>query len=422
MIDKRILQEILTDQREELAIRARRKFVARPEEEQIDLDSPQAQVVIGVRRCGKSTLCLNALMKSRRKFAYVNFDDERLFKAKGEDLNNILEVLYQIYGDFDVLFIDEVQDIDEWHLFVNRLLRRDMHLVITGSNAKLLSSELMTHLTGRHKAITLYPFSFREFCEYKEVDPIGRSTRNVAEIRRTFDEYLHQGGFPELLHISDHRAYIGGLIDNIVRRDIERRFRIAYKSAFEGMVQHLLNVTPSIVNDSNLAELFSVKSVHTVGNYVSHMLEAYLFTAQRKFSFKSRQRVVGEKFYPIDVAFMNNRENAMAGENLGFRLETVVYLELLRRYKPLGGDIFYYADRSSECDFIVCNGRKVELAVQVSYDISSPRTRKREIAGLTAAAKLKPDQLLLITDHEFDDVTEGPHRIAIRPAYEFCLS
>lgn len=166
----RILETILADQAEELAFKQTLRFCKRKEEDFIDLKSTQAQVVIGVRRSGKSTLCFNALTRNGVKFAYVNFDDERLIGLRAEDLNDVLEVLYKINGDFQYLFIDEIQNIPEWYLFVNRLLRRQMHVIITGSNAKLLSGELATHLTGRHHAIPLYPFSFAEYCEVKDVD------------------------------------------------------------------------------------------------------------------------------------------------------------------------------------------------------------------------------------------------------------
>ena len=425
MADKRKLEEILSDQKYEIELKSHKRFVARREESYIDLDSPQAQVVIGVRRCGKSTLCLNALKTSGKKFAYVNFDDERLINIKAEDLNDILEVLYKINGEFNYLFIDEIQNINEWYLFVNRLLRREMHVVITGSNAKLLSGELATHLTGRHKAVTLYPFSFREFCEYKEVDISGMATHLVAARRAAFDEYMHQGGFPELLTLSNHRAYITyikGLVDNIVKRDMEQRFRIAHKAAFENLVKHLLNTSPGIISEKGLAEIFKLKSVHTAANYVNHTTEAFLLANLSKFSYKSKLRISQKKLYPIDVALMNNREDAFAGENLGPRLETIVYIELLRRFKPQGKDIFYYSERYGECDFVVCDGAKVETAIQVSYDISDPKTREREIKGLLMAAdKLKAGKLVLLTDHEYEDIECDGKKIAIRPVYEFTL-
>lgn len=421
-MDKRLLETILSDQVEELQAKKSIHFCQRKEEDSIELDSPQAQVVIGVRRSGKSTLCYNALTRKGVKFAYINFDDERLVSLTADDLNDVLEVLYKINGDFKYLFIDEIQNIDEWYLFVNRLLRRQIHVVITGSNAKLLSGELATHLTGRHHAITLYPFSFAEYCAVKGVDARSMSTLAIATRREAFDEYLHRGGFPELLYIGNERDYINGLVDNIIKRDIEHRFRVSYESAFEQMSQHLLNIAPAIVVDKSIQEQFGFKSVHTAKNYVGYLKQAYLLVGLHKYSAKSRMRLTGEKVYPIDVALMNKRHDAFAGENLGWRLETIVYLELLRRYKSRGMDIFYYSERSSECDFVVCEGNRAILAVQVSYDISGEKTRRREIAGLTMVAKkIGCDNLLLLTDHERDDIEHDGYKISIRPVHEYAL-
>lgn len=422
MIDKRILETILADQAEELALKKKLKFCKRKEEEHIDLNSTQAQVVIGVRRSGKSTLCFNALTRKGVKFAYVNFDDERLINLKAEDLNDILEVLYKLNGDFNYLFIDEIQNIPEWYLFVNRLLRKQMHLIITGSNAKLLSGELATHLTGRHHSITLYPFSFAEFCEVKEVDTESKTTKAIALRRAAFDDYLHQGGFPEVQFINDKRGYINELVNNILKRDIEQRFKIRHTSDFEELSQHLLNISPAIIVSKSLQEIFGFKSQHTVKNYVGYLKEAYLLVGLHKYSPKSRQRLTEEKVYPIDVALMNRRSDAFSGENLGWRLETIVYLELLRRYKSLGLDIYYFSDRSVECDFVICENRKTVLAIQVSFNISSEKTRKREIAGLIAAAKKTGcDKLLLLTDHDYEDAEVDGYKIAIRPVYDYTL-
>ena len=315
-MDKRILETILTDQVEELALKQSIRFCQRKEEDSIDLNSTQAQVVIGVRRSGKSTLCYNALMRSGVKFAYVNFDDERLIHLKGDDLNDVLEVLYKINGDFNYLFIDEIQNIPEWYLFVNRLLRKQMHVIITGSNAKLLSGELATHLTGRHHSIKLYPFSFSEYCEVSGVDTKSKSTKAIATRRAAFDDYMRQGGFPELLTISNHRDYIDGLVNNILKRDIEQRFRVVHTSAFEEMSHHLLNIAPTVVVEKALQETFGFKSQHTSKNYLSYLKQAYLLVGLHKYSPKSRQRIIDEKVYPIDVALMNKRADAFAGDNL----------------------------------------------------------------------------------------------------------
>lgn len=421
-MDKRILETILTDQVEELALKQSIRFCQRKEEDSIDLNSTQAQVVIGVRRSGKSTLCYNALMRSGVKFAYVNFDDERLIHLKGDDLNDVLEVLYKINGDFNYLFIDEIQNIPEWYLFVNRLLRKQMHVIITGSNAKLLSGELATHLTGRHHSIKLYPFSFSEYCEVSGVDTKSKSTKAIATRRAAFDDYMRQGGFPELLTISNHRDYIDGLVNNILKRDIEQRFRVVHTSAFEEMSHHLLNIAPTVVVEKALQETFGFKSQHTSKNYLSYLKQAYLLVGLHKYSPKSRQRIIDEKVYPIDVALMNKRADAFAGDNLGWRLETIVYMELLRKYKRQGLDIYYFSNRYGECDFVVCEERKAVLAVQVSYDISSEKTRKREIAGLLLAARNTGcENLLLLTDHSDEDVIHDGYTIAIRPVFDYML-
>lgn len=422
MIDKRILENILSDQKEDLDVLESEKLCYRKEQELIDLDSTQAQVVIGVRRSGKSTLCYQALTAAQKDFAYVDFDDERLKDITSDDLNDILEVLYKIYGDFHYLFLDEIQDVDGWHLFVNRMLRKRMHIILTGSNAKLLSSELSTHLSGRNKEIHLYPFSFAEYCEMKDIDTKSPTTKAVAFRRRAFDEYLSQGGFPELLTMKDTRSYISGLVSNILQRDIEQRYKIRYKDAFERMAHHLLNNVPCTVVSKDLTDLFNFKSVHTTENYVNYLCQAFLLVKINKYSTKSRLRMTGQKVYPIDVALMNQRENAFEGDNLGWRLESVVLLQLLRESNLFGNDIYYLADRSGECDFIVCHENKVLQAIQVSYDISSPKTKDRELAGLKLAkSRTGCTNLLLLTDHEYEDIDEKGVAIKVRPFYEWAL-
>lgn len=422
MIDKRTLEFILADQQEEMEERAEETLCRRPEERKIDLKSTQAQAVIGVRRSGKSTLCYQALHSLGVKYAYADFDDERLINLQADQLNDVLEILYKIYGDFNYLLLDEIQNVEGWHLFVNRMLRKKMHIIITGSNAKLLSGELATFLTGRNKEIPLYPFSFKEFCIMKEVDTDHRTTKAEGFRRAAFDEYSKQGGFPELLVIEDNEGYVNTLVENILKRDIEKRFKIVYKAAFEQMAHHLLNVSPTIVVTTDLADLFHFKSEHTAKNYVDYLKQAYMLIGVQKYSPKSKQRTVQEKVYAVDVAMMDQRENAFAGENLGYRLETIVAVHLIRKCKMEGRDVYYLNDRSGECDFVVCKGNRVEQCIQVSYDISADKTRKREINGLLLAAKqTKCKNLLLLTDHDSEDISQGGHTIKVQPVYEWSL-
>lgn len=420
VIDKRTLEVILSDQKVEKEIWSNENLCSRVEENLVDLNSPQAQVVVGVRRSGKSTLCLQTLADAGVEYAYVDFDDERLTGLGTNQLNDVLEVLYKIYGDFKYIFLDEIQNVDGWPLFVNRLLRIKIHVMLTGSNAKLLSSDLATHLTGRSSEIALYPFSFVDFCRMKGVDCQLRTTKGIAAQREAFDAYLKQGGFPELLHIKNGKKYVSNLVDNILKRDIEQRYKISYVAQFENMAHHLLNVSPYILSAKEVSALFDFKSLHTVHNYVKFLKEAYVLIGVKKYSAKSRQRAVGEKLYAIDVAMMNQRENVFVGDNPGWRLETIVLNHLMRKCKYEGWDVYYLADRSGECDFIVCDGIKVLQCIQVSYDISSEKTRRREINGLLLAyRKTKCENLLLLTDHEYEDVEKDGLHIRIMPVYEW---
>lgn len=423
MADKRIIEQVLSEQYEELAALADVELCSRKEEELVDLESNMAQVVIGVRRSGKSTLCYHVLRQNSDKFAYVNFDDERLDGLKTEDLNTILEVLYKVYGNFKYLFLDEIQNIDGWHLFVNRLLRQQIHIVVTGSNAKLLSGELATHLTGRNEQIELYPFSFTEYCQYKGVDIHSKTTKAEALRRAAFDEYLIQGGFPELLHKKNKTRYVGTLVDNILKRDIEQRHSIRYVEDFERLAHHLMNIAPTTVVESELASVIGLKSNHTVNNYINFLKQAYLLSGVKKYSPKSRLRIRGEKVYPIDVALMDGRPNALAGENMGWRLETIVYIELLRRNRPIGRDVYYYKSTDEyEADFVVCRNNVAEEIYQVSYDISKEKTRKRELRGLLAASKeTRCNNLYLITDFQREELVMDDKPIHIVPAYDWLI-
>ena len=415
------IEKVLLEQQDELEALEGEVLIHRPEEDLINLNSKLAQVVIGVRRSGKSTLCFNALKKAGVHYAYVNFDDERLEELETQDLDNVLQTLYKIYGKFDYLFLDEIQNIDGWPLFVNRLLRQRIHIIITGSNAKLLSTELATHLTGRHHKIELFPFSFKDWCSIKEVDYTRLTTKNKGLLSKAYDEYFRQGGFPELISGEESpKEYISTLIDNIISQDIKKRYKIRNIDALKRLAHHILNEIPTLIVKDTLQNIIGIKSERTLGNYLMYLNQTYLISTISKYSSRSRERARNEKSYAIDVAFMNKRENAFSGENLGWRLETIVYLELLRRKAGTENDIYYYQGRSAEADFVVCDGNKTLAVYQVSYDISNKKTRKREIKGCIAGAKAtKCDNLFLITDHESEVIEEDGYTIQVIPIWEW---
>ena len=415
------IEKVLLEQQDELEALEGEVLIHRPEEDLINLKSKLAQVVIGVRRSGKSTLCFNALRKAGVHYAYANFDDERLEELETQDLDNVLQTLYKIYGKFDYLFLDEIQNIDGWPLFVNRLLRQRIHIIITGSNAKLLSTELATHLTGRHHKIELFPFSFKDWCSIREVDYTRLTTKNKGLLSKAYDEYFRQGGFPELISGEENpKEYISTLIDNIISQDIKKRYKIRNIDALKRLTHHILNETPTLIVKDTLQKIIGIKSERTLGNYLMYLNQTYLISTISKYSSRSRERARNEKSYAIDVAFMDKRENAFSGENLGWRLETIVYLELLRRKAGTENDIYYFQGRSAEADFVVCDGNKTLAVYQVSYDISNERTRKREIKGCIAGAKAtKCDNLFLITDRESEVIEKDGYTIQVIPIWEW---
>ena len=417
------IEKVLLEQQDELEALETEVLIHRPEEDLINLKSKLAQVVIGVRRSGKSTLCFNALRKAGVHYAYANFDDERLEELKTQDLDDVLQTLYKIYGKFDYLFLDEIQNIEGWPLFVNRLLRQRIHILITGSNAKLLSTELASHLTGRHHKIELFPFSFKDWCTIRELDYTRLTTKNKGLISKAYEEYFHQGGFPELISGEENsKEYISTLIDNIITQDIKKRYKIRNIDALKRLAHHILNETPTIIVKDTLQKTMGIKSERTLGNYLLYLNQTYLTSTISKYSPKSRERARGEKSYAIDVAFMDKRENAFSGDNLGWRLETIVYLELLRRKAGTENDIYYFQERNAEADFVVCDGNKTLAVYQVCHDISKEKTRKREIRGCIAGAKgTKCDNLFLITDHEREVIEEEEYTIQVIPVWEWLI-
>lgn len=397
----RNLETILSDQRQELLNTDYKALLSRQEEKQFDMKSKLAQVVIGVRRSGKSMLCQKVLLESNIKFAYVNFDDENLADIQVAELNDIVETLYRIYGDFTHLFIDEVQNAPRWPLFVNRLMRQGLHLILTGSNANLLSDELITHLTGRYHEIRLFPFSFEEYCRIKNVDIVGQHTKAIGLRGYALNEYLKDGGFPETMDGSiDKTAYTKALLETIIKKDICKRYKVRYPASLRQVADTVIDNFCQEINFEEIREKYAIRSVQTVKNYVSYLNTAYLTRVLHKYSFKSVERQTNLKEYIIDNAFLSNRENTLQPENLGWRLENVIAIELLRRQKYADEQLYYLRESNRyEVDFVRTQASKVLELVQVTYDFNNPTTKlfNREIGGLVKAAKKTHcDRLTLI--------------------------
>lgn len=264
---------------------------------------------------------------------------------------------------------------------------------------------------------------YARFRQCRGVDISSKTTKAEAERRKAFDEYIRQGGFPELINKKNKARYVDTLVNHILQRDIEQRHSIKYVDAFEHLAQHLMNIAPTTIVKKDLVDIVDLKSNHTINNYIGFLKQAYLLLGLRKYSTKSRLRVRGEKIYPIDVALMDKRQDSFAGENIGWRLETLVFIELLRRNRPLARDIYYYKSADGyEADFVVCRGNRVEEIYQVCYDMSKEKTRKRELRGLLSASKeTRCNNLYLITDFQREELTIDDKTVRIVPAYEWML-
>lgn len=415
------LLPIVAELREEFLQETFEGICTREQESQIDLQSKLAQVVIGVRRSGKSTLCRKVLHDAGVKAAYVNFDDERLENIRREDLNNLLEALYIVYGDFNYLFLDEIQNVDGWPLFVNRLLRQNIRLLVTGSNAKLLSNELTTHLTGRHHKITLYPFSFKEYVLYKQISITSLTTKAQANLKVALNDYLIQGGFPELLIENNKHDYVMGLLDAIIKRDITKRFKVRYPEVLQRLATYMMDNFAQEYNASTLSGLFGVTD-HTIDTYCHYLQEAFLLHSAHKFSYKSRERMHGEKLYVIDPAFLSFRSNTFNTQNMGWRLENAVFIELLHRASQTYSDVFYYRERGFEVDFLVAKSGVVESIYQVCYDLTEEKTRKREITSLLQGArKFSCRDLTIITFSQEEKLDIDGYLIKVIPATKWLV-
>lgn len=424
MVSDKIILQVLAEQRDEIKTYNPLRWIARKEECLFEFNSSMAQVVIGVRRSGKSTICHKVLQEQRVRYAYVNFDDDRLANLQTEDLNTVLSCVYQLYGtDIPYLFLDEIQNVDGWYLFVNRLLRTKLCIFVTGSNAKLLSGELATHLTGRYNEIRLFPFSYAEYCAFHKVDVDSITTQAEAERQAAFMDYISNGGFPEMQKLRNKRGYVESLIEAILQKDIQQRFKIRNVEALRKIAHHLISNSCQEINYEELTRLLNL-SDKTIQKYVSYLQQAFLVGLLTKHSYKSKERMRGTKSYIVDPGLQNNRENSMAAENIGWRLENVVYIELLRRYASEFLDVYYYKPtaRDKEVDFIVCDKNKTMQLIQVAYDIDAPKTFKRETSALIAAStSLNCDDLWLIAFTESRDVEVNGKNIHIRSAVEWLL-
>lgn len=306
-------------------------------------------------------------------------------------------------------------------MFVNRLKRRRYIITVTGSNAKLLSKDLATHLTGRHFGIELYPFSFKEFLSYRGIAVEEKDlyvTEKRALINRSLDEYLTMGGFPEVLHLEAGSQYLRELFDKIITRDVVLRYNIKYVKALKETALYVISNFGARLTYNKLKNIFEIKSVHTVKNYLNYLEETYLVFQLEPFSFKIKEQIKQpRKVYCIDTGLIS----ALIPKttiDYGKIMENAVFLELKRREK----EVFYYSAPSFEVDFLVKEGKKIAQLIQVCRSLNNAETKKREIKALLRAARsLRCRRLLIITGDQEGEEKAGGEKIQILPLWKWLL-
>ena len=409
---ERGIRQIVSNQKIELERLLSLPVLERAPMRKIEVDSPLAQAVLGMRRSGKSVVCRKAMKDSGVAFGYVDFDDESLAKLTAEDLDDVLQAVYAVYGEVTYFFFDEIQNVEGWHLFVNRLLRGGNHVVITGSNARLLTSDLATHLTGRYIPIEVQPFSFGEYCAW-----IGHSSDE------DWRHYFINGGLPETFPMVDQRGYVSALYNSMLTKDILGRHKVRNAPRFLDAAYVIMQQFSREVAYDSLADRAGIASAHTMQSYVGYLAESYLVSLVRKYSTKPAERIRNDKLYLNDPAFISYFTGILGSEEeLGWRLENIVYLDLLRHRADDDTEIFYYRDQSYDIDFCLVRHGKVVQLIQVAYTIAGERTRKREITPLFGAGrKLGCSNLLLVTDHETEEITENGRTVHVVSAKDWLL-
>lgn len=373
-------------------------------------------VISGIRRSGKSTL-LKQISATVQGYYYCNFEDERLLDFRYSDFQLLYEVLLENYGEQTVFFFDEIQNILGWEKFARRLFDEGYKLFVTGSNAKLLSSELATSLTGRYLKIELYPFSFREFLSFRHIEsPRIPTTREKSILVRHFRDYCSIGGFPEVV-TSGNKNELIQLYQDVLIKDLLVRFGIREVKAFRELAFFLISHATQPISYNNLKKLLGFKSVTSVKNYCDYLEEAYLFFSVHKFDYSVKKQIINDrKMYSIDTGLVQAVGFAFS-ENSGRLLENIIFLELKRR----GADIYYYQGKR-ECDFILRKGALITDAIQVTDNLTQ-ENEEREIAGIVEAMdcyKLKKG--LIITRNQEKNLLSGKRAITVIPAWKWLLS
>ncbi|HLD70784.1 MAG TPA: ATP-binding protein [Negativicutes bacterium] len=389
------------------------------------LSSDLIKVILGPRRAGKSVFAL--MLLKEQSFAYFNFDDESLPGEEKIDLDELMTELKLAYGDTKYILFDEIQNLPNWELFANRLHRGGYNLVLTGSNASLLSKELATHLTGRHIPIEILPFDFTEVLKAKQYE-VNLDKLLVPDEKAKLLEYLTQymtnGGFPEIVTKGvDPRGYLDVLFDAVMFKDVVKRHKVRFSKQISNLGSYLINNVSGLYGTKKLADVLNFKSQVTLENYLDYLTQAYLLFPLERHSSKATMRMKSyKKAYVVDNGFVTAKA-VQHSPDTGKLMENLVFAELVKRgYKP-GHELFYYKSKNDrEVDFVLKKGYQVTELLQVCYDLTGPDVEQREVKALLEAGKeLGVSNLVILTWNEEREITKDGLTIQVRPLWKWLL-
>ncbi len=415
-----MMKTILLSQRKERDDLLAQSYISRHTRLSTDelLNSHLIKLITGPRRVGKSTQAL--LMLRNKNFAYLNFDKQELLDNWNADL--VMRLLDEVYPNYDYLLLDEVQNLLHWDVWVTELFRQGKNMIITGSNANMLSSEMATVLTGKYLPIEMLPFSLAEFFEWHHLDLNAILSEQRTEVTFLEDDYLRLGGYPETVAArSLATSYLSTLFDSIIWKDVVKRHKIRNTEDINNMALYLLTNFCNQLSANDIADALNIKSVNTTQKFMGYLHEPFLFYYLPRYNNKLKLMTnAPRKIYVVDNGFVAAKAFSTS-DNLGRLLENQVFVNLLRKGYDPEKTMFYYRTRNDkEIDFVLRENNRVKQLVQVSYEMTSEKTIRRECSALKEAAQeLHCNDLYVLTYTEKRTLDREGCTIHVLPAAEW---
>ena len=414
------MKTIILNQRRERDELMSRPYLMRRSNQDTDLllSSSLIKLITGPRRVGKSTQAL--LMLRDKNFAYLNFDNYSLLDAW--DANLVMRMLDDVYPGYEYILLDEVQNLDGWDLWVSELYRLGKNLVITGSNARMLSSEMATVLTGKYLQLEMLPFSLEEFFDWNKLDLHCLNPEDKTNSLVLADDYLRNGGYPEVVASRQlTRSYLDTLFDSIIWKDVAKRHNVRNVTDLNNLAMYLVSNFCNPFSANDLTTELGFSSVNTTRKYMDYLHEPYLFYYLSRYNNKLKlMKKAPRKVYVVDNGFVTSKAFSLS-DNLGRLLENQVFIELVRRGYDVERTMFYYRSRNDkEVDFVLRKEAHIERLVQVCYDMSNPKTEKREVDSIVeCAGELKCSNLVIVTNNDKRTIEKDGYKIDVVPITEF---